>query len=35
LRTQLGLPAESAATNAPPAAVTNGVENVPANSPAK
>ena len=38
LRTQLGLPAESAvppATNAPPAAVTNGVENVPTNSAAK
>ena len=35
LRTQLGLPAESAATNAPPAAITNVVENVPTNSAAK
>jgi hypothetical protein len=35
LRTQIGLPAESAATNTPPAAVTNVVENVPTNSVAK
>ena len=35
LRTQLGLPAESAATNAPPAAVTNVVGDVPTNSAAK
>ena len=35
LRTQLGMPAESAATNAPPAAMTNAVENVPTNSTAK
>jgi len=35
LRTQLGMPAESAATNAPPAAVPNAVENAPTNSAAK
>ena len=35
LRTQLGMPAESATTNAPPAAMTNTVENVPTNSAAK
>jgi hypothetical protein len=35
LRTQLGMPAESAATNAPPVAVTNAVEVVPTNSAAK
>ena len=35
LRTQLGMPAESTATNAPLAGMTNTVENVPTNSAAK
>ena len=35
LRTQLGMPAEPLTTNAPPAAVTNVLENVSTNSAAK
>jgi hypothetical protein len=35
LRTQLGMPAETAVTNAPPAALTNVVETVTTNAAAK